>query len=95
MDRDPEFLDSVEVFWQQSLMKIMLDKQNKEFSINTDELRKNSKKYFERNKKAEFPDKEFSQVESEIQWLLLREQKQYAIDNWLDQLRNRSSVKVK
>jgi hypothetical protein len=94
LDRDPRFLQSVELFWQQSLLKLMLDRKMREISVTTEVDEQEIREYFEQHKE-EYPDKTVDQMRDRIRFLLSRLKQQQVLEAWLQELRNRARVEVR
>jgi len=94
LDRDPRFLQSVELFWQQSLLKLMLDRKMREIAVTTEVGEPEIREYFEAHK-DDYPDKTVDQMRDRIRFLLSRMKQQQALEAWLQELRNRARVEVR
>jgi len=94
LDRDPRFLQSVELFWQQSLLKLMLDRKMREISVMTEVEESEIRAYFDAHK-DDYPDKTLDQMRDRIRFLLSRIKQQEALESWLRELRNGASVEVR
>jgi hypothetical protein len=90
---DERFLKSVEYFWQQSLLKLVIDRQLKEISAKTDVTEKDVRDYYEANK-ANFGGKTYEEKRERIKFMLLREKQQKALEDWMDGLKNNTNVTV-
>lgn len=58
LDKDPMFLQGVELFWEQSLLKTILDRKIKELSLNVKIDEREIRKYYRAHKADYFKDKE-------------------------------------
>ena len=92
MDKDPEFLKSVERFWQQSLVKMVLDKKIKELSSHVRVDDTEVKSYYQANKNSEFAGQELSVVYDKIKWTILNKKQQALLNDWLDSLRVNTKI---
>ena len=94
VDKNPEFLKNVQLFWQQSLVKMMLDRKIKELAshvaVNDNEV----KDYYEANKETLFKEKDLPAVYGEIKWLILNRKQQALLDDWLNSLRGSSKIDI-
>jgi len=88
---DERFLKSVEYFWQQSLLKLVIDRQLKEISVKVDVTEKEVRDYYEVNK-ANFGGKTYEEKRERIKFMLLREKQQKALEDWMTGLKN--NVKI-
>jgi len=94
LDKDPQFLQSVQFFWEQSLLKLVLSKKMKEISVNIKVEDKQISDYYENNKEQIYVDKELSEVYDQIKWLLFREKQNKAIQDWASSLRNKTKIQI-
>jgi hypothetical protein len=94
LDKDANFLKSVEFFWQQSLLKLTIDKKTKELALNVRIEDKEVRDYYELHKDKEFKNKAPEEVYSEIKWLLLMNKQRAALEVWMDSLKEKSKVEI-
>jgi len=94
LGKDADFLKDVELFWEQSLLKTILDRKIKELSLNVKIDDKEIRNYY-RTHNDYFKDKELGDVYGEIKWLILKEKQREAIEGWTDALRKNSNVKIR
>ena len=92
--KDPEFLKSVELFWQQSLIKLMLDKKIKEMSLDVKVTDKEIGDYYKERKETEFKESVLGQVYDKIKWAILNRKQTEAMDSWLGSLKNSSKIDI-
>ncbi|MBL7131537.1 MAG: SurA N-terminal domain-containing protein [Candidatus Omnitrophica bacterium] len=94
LDKDQNFLKDVELFWEQSLLKRILDRKIKELSLNVKIDDREIRNYYRAHKADYFKDKELGDVYGEIKWLILKEKQREAIEEWTNSLRKDSKVKI-
>jgi len=94
LDKDEEFLKNVESFWQQSLIKIMLDRKIKELSKNVEVSDIEIKDYYEAHKSTEFKDKGLQFVYEDIKWKILNNKQQEPVNAWLNSLKKSSEIDI-
>ena len=94
LDRDQEFLKDVELFWQQSLTKLVIDRKMRELSSQTRVSDKEVGDYYELHKQKVFEGKDLSGASQQIEWILLKEKQRAAIDAWIESLKSKTSVTV-
>ncbi len=94
LDKDPEFLKDVQLFWEQSLLKLMLSRKMKELSmdikVGEDEIRD----YYSMHKDEEFSGKSLSEVHDKIKWLLFHQKQKQALQDWIDSLKKKTRIDV-
>ena len=94
LDKDPEFLQRIQLFWEQALLKLALAQKIKELSITVDVDDSEIKNFYERRKDKDYPDKELSEVYDQIKWLLFRAKQTQIIQDWSSDLRNKAKIKI-
>jgi len=94
LDKDEEFLKNVESFWQQSLIKIMLDRKIKELSANVKVSGAEIKDYYEAHKGTEFKDKDLHSVYESIKWKILNNKRQNSVNSWVASLKKSSKIDI-
>jgi hypothetical protein len=92
-DKDPEFLKSVQSFWQQALVKMMLDREIKKASSKISVTDAEVTNYYQTHK-AQFMDKELPAVYSNIKWLLVNKKQKEAMAEWLNSIKKNSKVDI-
>lgn len=94
LDRDPEFLKSIELFWQQSLLKLILDNKIKKLSsgitITEDEMRE----YYRHNQDTIFKDTGFEDVREQIEKILRITKTRQVLKSWTESLGEKSRINV-
>ncbi|MBN3040577.1 MAG: SurA N-terminal domain-containing protein [Candidatus Omnitrophica bacterium] len=94
LDKDPQFLKDIQLFWEQSLLKLALSKKIKELSLDTQVSDAEVRKYYDNNKDIEFMGQEIAQVYDQIKWLILNEKQRDAIKEWADSLQKDTEIKI-
>ncbi|MBU0469821.1 MAG: SurA N-terminal domain-containing protein [Candidatus Omnitrophica bacterium] len=86
LDKDSQFLESVQIFWEQSLLKLILAQKSKEFSSNARVDDSEIAAYYEKRKEVSFPGKELTEVHAQIKWILLKQKQSQALQEWISSL---------
>lgn len=94
LDKDPVFMKNVEFFWQQSLIKMMVDRKIKELSTKMSVTDSDVKNYYEIYKDAEFKGAPLPEVYEKIKWIILNNKQKEAMDAWLNSLKNKSKISI-
>lgn len=94
MDKDPEFLKNVQFFWQQSLIKMVLDSKIKELASHVRVAESEVKNYYDANKDTEFKGQEMSAVYDRIKWMILNQKQKALMDDWVNSLKAESKITV-
>ncbi|MEM7816572.1 MAG: SurA N-terminal domain-containing protein [Candidatus Aenigmatarchaeota archaeon] len=93
LDKDTAFLESVQDFWEQSLLKLVLEKKSKELFLNINVSDKEIEDFFNANKEK-FVSSDISSSYEQIKILILKEKQRKAIENWLSSLKNKAKIKI-
>jgi peptidyl-prolyl cis-trans isomerase C len=93
LDKNPEFLDSVQLFWEQSLLKLMLNEKIMELSAPIKVSDSEVKAYYERHK-PEFTGKGEADAVKQIALELFKEKQRKALDEWVNSLRKNTKIEV-
>ncbi|MDD5427630.1 MAG: hypothetical protein PHI58_00115 [Candidatus Omnitrophica bacterium] len=94
MDKNPEFLKNVQFFWQQSLIKMMLDKKIKELASHINVTDAEVTDYYQANKDTEFVSRELPAVYEQIKWIILNKKQKALLDDWANSLRTQSDIDI-
>ena len=87
-------MKNVQFFWQQSLIKLVLDKKIKELALSIKVNDSEVKDYYQANKDTEFKAAELPAVYDQIKWLILNKKQNALLDDWVNSLRNKSNISV-
>jgi len=93
LDKDPAFLDEVQDFWEQSLLKLVIDRKAKELFMNI-KINENEVNDFYNANKEKFENKPLSDVYGEVRLILFKKKQQDAVAEWIDSLKKEANVKV-
>ncbi|MFC1808314.1 hypothetical protein ACFL0T_08150 [Candidatus Omnitrophota bacterium] len=97
LDRKQNFLADIENFWEQSLLKIVIDNKTKEISskiqVRPEEIRDHCERWIREN-----PDKahmkSYDNIYKDINIKLSREKQVQAINAWIDEIRANSNIEI-
>ena len=94
IDKDKDFMKSIERFWEQSLMTVALgDKTraiDKTLVVSDQEIRR----FYESMVKEGITTKSFEEVYPQIQWQAKKQMQTRLIDEWLKELRSNAQLSV-
>jgi hypothetical protein len=94
LDKDPAFLQDVQIFWEQTLLKMTLARKMKELAAQIDVSDQEVRAIYDKHKEKMYSDKEFSEVYSQIKWSLLKAKQNQALVEWISSLKNGKTIKV-
>lgn len=94
LDRDPDFIADVQMFWEQALMKIMLEHYSQKLSdsivITDDEVRV----YYDKYRVEAFANQSLEEVKSQILPILHQQKIHEAMLTWTEELRNQTPISI-
>jgi hypothetical protein len=93
LDKKEQFLADVQDFYEQALIKFIFDKKIKELFVSLEIKDAEINSFYNANK-DKFGAKDLSSSYADIKMLLLKEKQKKAINDWLDSLRKKTSVKI-
>jgi hypothetical protein len=94
LDKDPQFLESLQLFWEQSLLKLVLARKLNELSLICKVSDKEIEDYYQRHKDTDFQGKELKDVQDQIKTLLYRLKQQLELQRWTTSLRKRTRIVI-
>lgn len=94
LDKDPQFLESLQLFWEQSLLKLVLARKINEFNLSCKVSGKEISEYYQRHKESDFQGKELSEVQDQIKTLLFRIKQQLELQRWTASLKKNASIYI-
>lgn len=93
LDKASDFLNSLQLFWEQALLKLMISKRMNELAgtirVAPDEV----DKYYGEHK-SDFGEKQSSEVHSQIKWLLFKEKQREALEEWIKSLKEKTPIEI-
>ena len=94
LDKSRQFIEMIQKFWEQSLLKAALDKASKEISnaatIDDSSVEVAYNKIFSEGK----TDKSYSSMYQQIKWELKQARESELMDNWLQELRKKTRIVI-
>ncbi|MFH1594579.1 MAG: hypothetical protein ABID09_07790 [Candidatus Omnitrophota bacterium] len=95
LDRQKIFLKTIERFWEEALLKVMIDSKAGEFSRRLDVSEEELEDFYKRWKDENPENTEsFDKLREVIRWQLLREKKRFSFDSWVDDLEGGSEIEI-
>lgn len=93
LDKEESFLEDVQDFWEQSLLKRAVDKKSKELflTINIDDIEIRD---FYNTNKDKFSGKTLEDVYPEIRLVLFKEKQKKSVEEWMASLKNQANIKI-
>ncbi len=94
LDKAGAFLKMIEKFWEQSLVKLALDKKSKELSGSGIVSDKTIKDAYDKLSAEGRADRPYDQMYQQIKWEIIKLKEAQAMNDWLLELHNKSDIKV-
>ncbi|PIP20698.1 MAG: hypothetical protein COX40_03295 [Candidatus Omnitrophica bacterium CG23_combo_of_CG06-09_8_20_14_all_40_11] len=94
LDKDKSFLKMIERFWEQSLLKVALDKKTKEVAGSVMVNDKEIAEAYDNLLKSGKTDKSYDQMYQQIKWEITRQKETQAMNEWVAQLRKKGEIKI-
>ncbi|HNW39621.1 MAG TPA: hypothetical protein PKI44_04270 [Candidatus Omnitrophota bacterium] len=94
LDKDKEFLKSIEHFWEQSLLKRVMDKKSQEINGSASVQDSAIEAVYNKLKSEGKADKPYDQMYKQIKWSLTQLKETQAINKWLGVLYKKAQIKI-
>jgi hypothetical protein len=94
LDKDPLFLQSLQLFWEQSLMKSVIARKINESTVVIRVSEKEIQDYYERHKDTDFAGKQLDEVKPQIKVLFFQLKQKLELQNWMANLRRRTTINI-
>jgi len=92
LNEDPKFLQGVQLFWEQSLLKLVLTKKSYDLSKVIKVEDKEIQDFYNNLKEQNIVDKDISKMYDQIKLILLKEKQREAIQDWIDSLKRETKI---
>ena len=94
LDKNPVFLQDIQFFWEQSLLKLLISQKIKEFSKTIEIKDQMIRDYYEAHKKENFSDKQLKDVYSQIKIAIFKDKAGTAITDWANSLKSKTKIEA-
>ena len=94
LDKEPEFLSDIQVFWEKALLKSVLSKKSDELAALVDISDRKVRRYYEKNTEKLFAGRELAEVYEQIKWFIIQEEQSNAMEEWSKSLKKKAKIKV-
>lgn len=94
LDKDPQFLLGLQLFWEQSLMKSVIARKLNESTLIIRVSDNEIAEYFERHKDTDFSGKTLPEVRNQIKVLLFQVKQKLELQHWMKTLRSGAKVSI-
>jgi hypothetical protein len=94
LDRDKSFLKMIERFWEQSLLKLAIDKKTQEIAGSVSVSDKEIEDAYNNLLKEGKTDKTYDQMYQQIKWEINRSKQTQYLNDWINQLHKKADIKV-
>jgi len=90
IDKEKDFMKSIENYWEQALLRMLLERKSKEISNLIYVYDNEIEEYY----KSSGEDLPFSKVKNEIRNIIKQKKETEAMSAWIDELKKKSYIKV-
>jgi len=95
LDKQKDFLKSIENFWEQSLLKIVVDKKIREVSGNITVTEQEVQDYYKVWSQQNLENlKTIDEVRAGIEKILLKQKQSLAVNSWVEELKKGASIDI-
>lgn len=94
LDKDPVFLDMIQRFWEQSLLKLAIDRKTKETANSSFVSEKAAEEAYKKMAAAGKADKPYNLMSQQIRWEITKLKESQIVGAWLTDLRSKAQVSV-
>jgi hypothetical protein len=94
LDKDPQFLKSLQLFWEQALLKLVLARKLNELAVGARVSEEEVAQYYQRHRDSDYAGKELAEVHDQIKSLLFRIKQRLLLKDWETNLRTRTAVEI-
>lgn len=94
LDKDKNFLKMIERFWEQSLLKLALDKKSKEIAGSALVNDKTIEEVYNKMVQEGKTDKSYDQMYQQIKWEITKLKEAQAMNDWIAELHKRADIKI-
>lgn len=94
LDKDPEFLNDIQHFWEQVLLKRIIAEKNKEFLDKVNVSLAEILAYYQQHQASDFQGKSLEEAQEKIKWILIKIKQSQALGAWTEDLRSKSDIKI-
>lgn len=94
LDKDAAFLDMIQRFWEQSLLKLAIDRKSKEIANSTSVSEKTVEEVYRNMVKEGKADKPLAAMSQQIRWEITKLKEAQIIGLWMSDMRAKARIKV-
>jgi len=93
LDKDPVFLQGLQLYWEQALMKSVIARKMNEATLSIRVSDNEINDYYQRHKDTDFAGRSFPEVKEQIKRLLFQLKQKLELQNWMANLRRKAGIK--
>jgi len=94
LDKEKSFLDMVESFWEQSLLKLIIERKSKEIASSVQVSDKEIQDAYQTLLKQGKVDKDYYMVRDQIRWDLIKEKETKMMNDWINSLKAKADIEI-
>jgi len=94
LDKEPAFLKMIEKFWEQSLLKLALDKKVREVSGSISVSEREIGDLYDVMLKSGKTDKTLEQIRNQLKQEITKQKEAQAVNDWMSRLRRSARIEI-
>jgi hypothetical protein len=94
LDKDPRFLENLQIFWEQALLKFVLARKANELAVVCRVSDEEIEEYYQSRKDTDFAGKDLNEVREQIRVLLFKIKNKLELSRWTDNLKRKATIKI-
>jgi hypothetical protein len=94
LDKDKSFLKMIEKFWEQSLLKLAVERKTKDMANSVSVSDKEIEDAYNNMVKNGATQKPYDQMYQEIKWQITRDKGTQQLNDWVSQLHNKAQIQI-
>ena len=94
LNKSKEFLNSLQHYYEQLLLKLIIDLKSKELASRVKVSDKEINDRYNQMMKNNLTDKPLTEIYSQIQWQILRKKQAQVLNKWLEGIRKKAKIEI-
>ncbi|MDP6686285.1 MAG: hypothetical protein QGI05_04965 [Candidatus Omnitrophota bacterium] len=94
LDKDKSFLKMIERFWEQSLLKVSLDRKSNEIAGRSSVSDKKIESAYKKMVREGKTTKSYDEMYAQLKWEILKEEESQTMSDWLLELHKDAKIKI-
>ncbi len=94
LDKGKNFLKMIQRFWEQSLLKLALDKKSQEIAGSVQIIDRNIEEVYKKLIAEGKTTKTYEQMYKQIKWEITKAKETQSMNDWINQLNKKADIKI-